>query len=156
MPRYGRISQQHYEELHPKLKRILDIAIQHWDNSIIDAGRTKREQTINVQKGVSKTMKSKHLVDTTNTDPTDDVARAMDTMPYPINWIAITKGLNALKKADPEMQAAEAFAYIGFIQGIAAALGIKVHSGVDWDSDRDFSDHSFLDMPHTELDPSEE
>ena len=40
---------------------------------------------------------------------------------------------------------------VGFVEGVAAALGIKIRSGADWDMDRNVSDQSFIDLPHIEL-----
>jgi hypothetical protein len=43
----------------------------------------------------------------------------------------------------------------GFLIGIAASMGIKLISGVDWDGDFKTTDHSFFDGPHLELHDSE-
>jgi hypothetical protein len=41
--------------------------------------------------------------------------------------------------------------FIGYVQGIADELGIKIRSGADWDMDNNFHDQSFMDLPHFEL-----
>lgn len=41
--------------------------------------------------------------------------------------------------------------FAGFVQGIAYALGIKIRSGLDWDSDFDLKDQTFMDAPHFEV-----
>jgi peptidoglycan L-alanyl-D-glutamate endopeptidase CwlK len=140
VPRFGAVSRANLAEVHPDLQQIYNIAIQHWDCAILDGDRTVAEQRKNVAKGVSKTMNSKHIG-----------GFAVDAMPFPVDWNAIQKGLDAIKKADGGMQVAEAYMFQGFIAGIAAALGIKVRQGVDWDSDRDFANQTFHDLPHTEL-----
>ena len=140
MPRFGAASRANLAEVHPDLQRLFNAVIQHWDCTILDGRRTIEEQRKNVAKGVSKTMASKHLE-----------GRAIDAMPYPVDWAAIEKGVNAVKRMDSGMQVLEAYMFQGFVAGMAAAMGITVRQGVDWDSDREFSDHSFLDLPHTEL-----
>jgi len=143
--KYGALSRANYAELHPKLQRILDVALQSWDHTITDGGRTLEEQRKNVARGVSQTLASKHLIGA------DGKSHAMDVMPYPIDWPAIQRGIDAVKQVDGGMQVLEAYMFQGFLAGIAAAQGTKIRQGVDWDSDREFSDHTFLDLPHTEL-----
>lgn len=140
MPKFGKLSTEHLAGVHPKLQQIYNKAIELWDCTIIDGFRTIEEQRKNVAKGVSKTMYSKHLG-----------GKAIDAMPYPIDWIAIEKGLNAVKRIDGGMQVLEAYMFQGFIAGIAHAQGIKIRQGVDWDSNRDFENQTFHDIPHTEL-----
>lgn len=140
MPRFGAESRAHLAEAKPPLQEIYNEAIKHWDCKILDVRRTLEEQRKNVAKGVSKTMASKHLD-----------GSAVDAMPYPVDWDAIERGINAVKRIDGGMQVLEAYMFQGFIAGIAAAKGIKIRQGVDWDTDREFSDHTFLDLPHTEL-----
>jgi peptidoglycan L-alanyl-D-glutamate endopeptidase CwlK len=41
--------------------------------------------------------------------------------------------------------------FIGYVQGIADEMGIKIRSGSDWDMDGNFHDQSFFDFPHFEL-----
>jgi hypothetical protein len=41
--------------------------------------------------------------------------------------------------------------FVGYVQGIADQLGIKIRSGADWDMDGDFGDQSFIDAAHFEL-----
>jgi peptidoglycan LD-endopeptidase CwlK len=140
MPRFGAVSRANLAEVHPELQRLFNEVIKHWDCTILDGARTLEEQRKNVAKGVSQTMNSKHIG-----------GRAVDAMPYPVDWNAIQRGLDAIKRADGGMQVAEAYMFQGFVAGMAAALGIKVRQGVDWDSDRDFANQTFHDLPHTEL-----
>lgn len=143
--RFGKVSLANLEQVHPDLARIAHTAILDWDCSITDGARTLAEQQRNVARGVSKTMASKHL------PQADGFAHAIDIVPYPIDWQAITRGINAVRKVDPGMQTLEAYAFHGYVLGIAAALGIKVRSGIDWDNDKEFAEHTFIDLPHVEL-----
>lgn len=140
MARFGAVSRAHLAEVHPRLQELFNFVIKHWDCSITDGLRTVEEQRKNVRKGVSKTMNSKHLT-----------GRAIDALPYPFNWTKITRGLNALKAADGRMEIAELYMFQGFVAGVAAAKGIPIRQGADWNSNRQFEDQTFHDLPHTEL-----
>lgn len=148
MPAYSAKSEAVYNELHPKLREIFAVAESAWDHTLLDGLRTIDEQRKNIAKGVSKTMASKHLADS------EGYARAVDAMPYPVDWVAVEQGLLAIKRHVPPsnaMAVLEAYMFSGFIAGIAAAKGIPIRQGTDWDGDRQFEEHSFIDIPHTEL-----
>lgn len=143
--RFGAASRAHLAELHPQLQRVMQFVIQHWDCQILDGARTIEEQRKNVAKGVSKTMASKHL------PGPDGKARAVDVMPYPFDWNKIERGLQAVKRAEGGMEVLEVYMFVGYVQGVAAAMGIDLRSGADWNADRQFEDHTFIDLPHHEL-----
>lgn len=107
-----------------RLQAVFMEVIKHWDCQVLDGIRTIEEQRKNVQKGVSKTMGSKHLT-----------GMAVDVAPYPVNW------------KDTE----RFYAFGGFVIGVATMMGIKLRWGGDWDSDRDLRDQTFMDLPHFEL-----
>ena len=128
---FGAASRANLAECHPQLRRLFAEVIKSWDCTVIDGARTLAEQKKNVAKGVSKTMASKHL------PQADGFAHAVDVVPYPINWTDTRR----------------MYVFGGFVLGIAAQLGIRVRWGADWDADKDFNDHSFIDLPHFELVP---
>lgn len=140
MPKFGITSTTNLSEVDESLQRLFNAVVQHWDCAVLDGRRTIEEQRKNVAKGVSKTMNSLHL--------TGD---AVDVMPFPYDWNAIEKGLNALKRADGGMEIAEVYMFQGFVAGVAAMIGIKIRQGCDWNSNRQFDDQTFHDLPHTEL-----
>ena len=140
MAKFGAESRANLADVHPRLQELFEFVVRFWDCKILDGRRTVEEQIKNVAKGVSKTMASKHI---------DGLA--VDAMPYPVDWTAIQKGLDAIKRAEGGMQIAEAYMFAGFVAGVAAAKGIQIRQGVDWDGDRDFADQTFHDLPHTEL-----
>jgi peptidoglycan LD-endopeptidase CwlK len=146
MPQFGTKSIANLAECHPDLQRLFNEVIKHWDCTIIDGARTLAEQRMNVAKGVSKTMASKHL------PQKGGKSHAADVMPYPVDWPAIERGLNAVKRADGGMEVLEAYMFQGFVAGVASQMGIKIRQGVDWNSNREFDDQTFHDLPHTELD----
>lgn len=152
MATFGAVSTKNLAECHDDLQRLFAEVVRHWDCSVIDGARTLLEQQKNVAKGVSQTMESKHL------PQEDGKSHAADVVPFPPpNWAVIERALTALKGTaakpgiDPEMQLARFYAFIGFVQGCAAVMKIPIRSGADWDSDRQFGDHSFVDLPHHEL-----
>ena len=154
--KWSQASLRNRAELHPDLARLADFALEHFgaDITIADGARTVAEQQKNVAKGVSRTMDSMHLprdANGTRTDGPEGKAWAMDILPYPIDWDAIERGLSALKHADPHLKTAQMYMFLGYLAGVADALGIHVRLGADWDNDRDFGDHSFIDLGHVEI-----
>jgi len=59
----------------------------------------------------------------------------MDIAPYPIDW----KDLERF------------YVLAGVIMACAHEEGVKIRWGGDWDSDGDYHDSSFIDLPHFEL-----
>lgn len=144
MPKFGERSEANLVGVHPDLVALARAVVEHFDCTVIDGARTMEEQVKNVERRVSRTLESKHL------PQSDGLSHAIDIVPFPIDWDAVTKGLNALRAADPKMKTAQFYAFIGFIKGMAVAKGIPIRQGSDWDGDEDFGDHSFIDLPHVE------
>lgn len=112
----------------PRLQRILEEAIQYIDFSVLEGHRNKERQDDAVRRGVSQVRwpNGKH-----NTMP----SRAVDIAPYPIDW-----------------KDTERFVlFAGFILGLAAARGVKLRWGGDWDQDTQVKDERFRDLGHFEL-----
>lgn len=145
-PIYGTKSKANLAECDPRLQRIFNFVIQHWDCQVQDGLRTIAEQKANVAKGVSKTMDSRHLP-----DPVTGKSDAADVLPWPFDWDAIERGLNAIKKADGGMEIAELYSFVGFVQGVAAVMGIPLRVGADWNDNRQFQDQNFDDLDHFEI-----
>lgn len=145
MPSFSQESLKHIREAHPDLQEIVAEAIKIMDFKVIDGARTVEEQRKNVEKGVSKTMNSKHL------PQAGGWSHALDLMPYPIKWAEVERGLNAVKKVDSNMEIARCYILIGLLAGIAHMKGIKIRQGADWDGDENLGEHSFIDLPHIEL-----
>lgn len=122
-------SMEHLSSCHPKLAALFIEVIKHVDCTVICGARTIEQQKEYVRTGKSKTMNSKHLVQA------DGKSWAVDVMRCPIDW--------------DDWERNREFAM--FVRGIAVGFGIKIRSGLDWDSDFDSKDHSFLDAPHFEL-----
>ena len=128
MPSFGAASKRHLATLDPQLQRLMNEAIKYVDFSITCGFRNQAEQDKAFAEGDSKVKWPDGMH---NKNP----SRAVDVAPYPLDYSDL-----------------KAFIYLnGFICGIAATMGIKVRSGVDWDGDLNIKEHSFLDAPHIEL-----
>ena len=129
MPRFSQKSKDKLSTCHPDLQKIANELIKIMDVTVSEGVRSIEAQKEYVRTGKSKTLKSKHL------KQDDGYSHAMDLIPYPIDWSDKAR-----------------FAYMqGMIRGIAHQLGIKIRSGIDWDSDGQIKDHNFFDGPHSEL-----
>lgn len=110
---------------------LVEAVSRHYPIQVIEGHRNKEKQDEAYEKGFSKLKypESKH-----NSFP----SLAVDLAPLidgKIDW-------NNKKQW---------YHFVGFVEGMAAALGIQVRSGADWDRDRNVSDQSFIDLPHIEL-----
>jgi peptidoglycan L-alanyl-D-glutamate endopeptidase CwlK len=128
VPAFSPRSQSALSTIHPDLQRVLKEAIKYVDFTVLEGHRGKAAQNAAVAAGKSKTPwpQSKH-----NATP----ALAVDIAPYPVDW----------------KDTARFHFLAGFIKGIAAARGISLRWGGDWDGDNDLRDQVFIDLPHFEL-----
>lgn len=112
----------------PRIQEVLNEAIKHVDFTVLCGHRGEAEQNDAFEDGKSKLQwpYSKH-----NRVP----SLAVDIAPYPINWANTGR-----------------FARLAhFILGIAAAKGIKMRWGGDWNKNFETSDETFVDGPHLEV-----
>lgn len=128
MPKFSGRSISKLNSCDPRLQKVFKEVIKHWDCTILEGTRDEETQNEYFRTGKSKLKfpSSKH-----NSLP----SKAIDAAPYPIVW-EDTKRF---------------YAFAGFVIGVAATMGITLRWGGDWDSDRDFSDQSFNDLPHFEI-----
>ena len=102
--------------------------IKHFDITILEGYRNKAAQDAAFNSGKSKLQYplSKH-----NMEP----SQAVDVAPYPIDWENTNR-----------------FFYLaGLVEAYAKQMGLPIRWGGDWDSDKDFSDQRFNDLPHFEI-----
>ena len=124
MPKFGKKSLANLKGVNTKLVNVLNQTIKHFDFSVIEGLRSLETQKEYIDKGVSKTMDSKHLV-----------GRAVDIAPYPVDYDNIKR-----------------FIYLGgIVLGIASQLGVKLRWGMDWDMDTYVKDTKFIDAGHFEM-----
>ena len=129
MARFGKRSIERLEGVHPLLVDWCFELVTIMDCSVISGVRSLTTQREYVALGVSKTMNSKHLIQS------DGYGHAVDLAPYPIDW-------NKLRSFD-------LLAGVGL--GLAAKMGIKIRWGGDWSQDMDVYDQSFHDTGHFEI-----
>lgn len=131
--RFSQASLAQRETLHPDLQRVLDLAIQDVDFTIIEGHRGKAKQDAAVANNKSQTPwpTSKH-----NASP----SYAVDVMPYPVDWSDNVKNLTRI-----------AF-MMGVIHAAGRALHVPLRFGMDFNRNMDPRDESFLDWDHVELD----
>lgn len=132
--KFSRVSKNHLSECHVDLQIIFCRVIEIYDCKVIEGYRDSTQQNILFEKGMSqlKWPSSSH-----NKKP----SMAIDVLPYPIDW------------ADKER-----FHYFaGIVKGMTHMLlkekviTRNIRWGGDWDSDNDFKDQNFYDLPHFEL-----
>ena len=129
MAKFGRESERNLAGVHPALVAVCRAAIEAMDFTVLDGVRTPEEQAINVARGKSKTLNSKHL------PQPDGYSHAVDLAPWPVNW------------RDTEM-----FVFLaGVMWACAFQQGVKLRWGGNWDMDNSTLDERFRDFGHFEL-----
>lgn len=128
MPKFSKTSQDRLDTCHEDLQRLFERVVEEYDCSILCGHRGQEEQNRAFEKGLSKLEfpKSKH-----NRTP----SFAVDVSPYPVEW----------------KNTMEWYHFAGYVKAIARDMGIRVRWGGDWDSDNDFEDQNFNDLPHWEI-----
>jgi peptidoglycan L-alanyl-D-glutamate endopeptidase CwlK len=133
MPSFSQTSKRRLATCHPDLQKLFNKVIEHRDCTIICGYRTEGEQDEAYRTGHSQ-LKFPESMHNFNPSAAVDVMPYFDSEPH-IRWNDVESTYN----------------FIGYVQGIADELGIKIRSGSDWDIDLDFHDQSFMDLPHFEL-----
>ena len=160
---YGTRSNERLNTTHPDIQRLMRRVGPHYANTILEGERSVEQQEKNVEKGVSKTMNSKHLV-----GPDLRVkADAVDAAPDPLAWPQAAKLKARIESVAGQLsdeQEAEIMALVeqyvkevgvfyyfgGYVLGTAQEMGIDIRWGGDWDGDRSISDQTFDDLVHFE------
>lgn len=111
-----------------KLRNLVQEVARQYPLIVLEGHREKAKQDAAFSSGVSKVQwpDSKH-----NKLP----ARAVDIAPAPLDW-------NDTRRF---------YHLIGYTRAVAQFMGIKIRVGLDWDSDFEFKDQNFHDLPHIEL-----
>ena len=130
MPKFSKKSAEKLSQLDTDLQKVLQVAIEHGpDFTILTGHRTEAAQEEAFRKGNSKVHwpNGKH-----NSNP----STAVDLAPYPIDW----KNINRFRRL------------CSYIQGVAAAMGVELRWGGDWDRDWSEQDEKGLrDFGHLEI-----
>lgn len=128
MPSFSKLSADRLATCDPRIQEVLNEAIKHIDFTILcgTRGQQAQEQAFHDGKSKEHWPNSKH-----NKVP----SLAVDIAPWPVNW----QNLSRFRIT------------CAFILGIAAAKGIKMRWGGDWNMNYDDSDEKFVDAGHLEL-----
>jgi peptidoglycan LD-endopeptidase CwlK len=127
---------------HSELRFLFDKIADFIDCSILSGRRTREEQVKLVEEGRSQTLQSKHLAGD------DGYADAVDAATYPQDWSKLTPENDARMT---QFEVDQVY-FSGFVMGYAAARGIKLRWGGDWDgNNRNVGDwRRFRDLDHFE------
>lgn len=148
MPKFGTRSKANLEGIHPLLVEIAHKVVRIFDIAIVQGVRTTQEQQDLYAKGRTEPgdivthldglkKKSNHQM------KSDGLGYAIDADPYPIDYDD-----KALVRARYYMMAGYFFA---IADQVLKGTEFELRWGGDWDSDKDFTDQSFHDLPHFEL-----
>ncbi len=128
MPRFGTGSMERLETCHSDLQRLFIEVVKTIDCKILEGFRGQEAQDTAFREGRSK-------IRWPNGNHNKKPSTAVDAVPYPIDW--------------DDKKRFHVFA--GFVMGVASQMGIKIRWGGDWDSDWDYRDQRFHDLPHYEV-----
>jgi hypothetical protein len=128
MPSFSNKSLSRLVTCDPRLQRVFQEVIRHFDCTILEGHRDKERQNRMFEEGKSKVRwpDGKH-----NTVP----SMAVDVTPYPVVW------------DDRERQTL----FAGYVLATAKAMGVDLRWGGDWDKDTEVRDNGFDDLVHFEI-----
>ena len=128
MAKFGRTSKNRLATCDKRLQEVFNEVIKFVDCSVLEGHRGKQRQNDLFDEGKTKVTypDGRH-----NSDP----SRAVDVLPYPIDW--------------EDFERMTLFA--GYVIGTAEQMGFKIVWGNDWDRDFQTKDTNFKDYPHFEL-----
>lgn len=132
MAKFGKASLEKLATCHPDLQRLFSEVIKHVDCTIICGHRGQKEQDAAFAAGNSKKKWP-------NGEHNKLPSRAVDVMPYPVDWSDSPANVEHLNY------------FAGIVQGIALSMGIKIRWGHDWDKDLQPDEKGLVDRPHYEL-----
>jgi peptidoglycan L-alanyl-D-glutamate endopeptidase CwlK len=128
MPKFGRKSKENLATCDEKLQKVFNEVIKHVDCSVLEGHRSEERQEKLFKEGKTKVHypNGRH-----NASP----SRAVDVVPYPIDW--------------NDRERFHLFA--GVVIGLARGMGISLRWGGDWNMNFEVDDNQFDDFPHFEL-----
>ena len=128
MAYFGRKSKKQLSTCDERLQDVFNRVIEHIDCSVLEGHRGEIRQNQLYEEGKTKVFfpNGRH-----NSSP----SRAVDVVPYPIDW--------------DDRERFTLFA--GFVLGIAKSMNITLRWGGDWDQDWTVMDNRFDDFPLFEI-----
>lgn len=128
MPSFGAASMAHLKTCDPRLQKLFNEVVRHFDCTITCGFRNQADQEAAFAAGNTQ----KHWPDGNhNRNP----SRAIDVYPYPIDM----NDTNRIR------------VFAGFVLGIAVMMGLKMRWGGDWNQDTQVKDNKFNDLVHFEI-----
>jgi peptidoglycan L-alanyl-D-glutamate endopeptidase CwlK len=128
MPRFSNRSKLALTSCDVRLQLVMETAVRHIDFTVLEGHRGQAAQNKAFNEGYSK-------VRWPNGQHNSMPSKAVDIAPWPLDW-----------------SDSERFVYqAGFIMATAAALGIGLRWGGDWNRDGEVKDEKFRDLGHFEL-----
>ena len=128
MPKFGKKSRERLATCDERLQRVFNEVINYVDCSVLEGHRSAERQDKLFEEGKTKV---KYPNGRHNANP----SRAVDVVPYPIDW--------------KDRERFHLFA--GFVLGIAYSMDIALRWGGDWNQNFEVDDNLFDDFPHFEL-----
>ena len=128
MPKFGRKSRERLATCDSRLQDVLNEVIKTVDCSVLEGHRSAERQDKLFEEGKTKV---KYPNGRHNANP----SRAVDVVPYPIDW--------------DDRERFHLFA--GFVIGTAKGMGINLRWGGDWNQNFEVDDNQFDDFPHFEI-----
>ena len=137
--KFSQFSLDKLDGVHPSLVMIVSevMAMGVMDFRVVEGVRTLERQKALVADGKSKTMLSKHLIQS------DGFGHAVDLFPYPVDMAKVNKG--------DAREIARFGVLAGLFKAVAFSHNVNVVSGMDWDGDGETLDHTFFDAPHFQI-----
>ena len=128
MAEFGKTSKLRLLSCDYKLQEVFKEVIKYVDCSILEGHRNEDRQNKLYDEGKTKVRypNGRH-----NATP----SRAVDVVPYPVDW--------------NDRERFHLFA--GFVLGIAQSMDIKLRWGGDWNMNFEVDDNKFDDFPHFEI-----
>lgn len=120
MPKFSEKSKLKLTTCHPELRKLFNEVIKHVDCTVIEGRRNEDRQNKLFEEGRTK-------VKYPNSNHNFIPSRAVDVVPYPIDWDNINRFHH----------------FSGVVMGIASQMGLKVKWGGEF--------KNFFDGPHYEL-----
>ena len=128
MAKFGKRSRENLATCEKDLQLVLNEVIKHVDCSVLEGHRSAERQDKLFEEGKTKV---KYPNGRHNASP----SRAVDVVPYPIDW--------------EDRERFHLFA--GFVIGTAKQMGIELRWGGDWNRNFEVDDNMFDDFPHFEF-----
>jgi len=129
MARYSAKSSGILKGCHPDIQRLFKEVVKGFDNTVVCGRRSQEEQVHLYNRGLSKTLTSKHTL---------DPSEAIDAYPY-----TAEKGVS--------YDLTECAYFAGYVKGLAKSMDIELIWGGDWKDTKNLTSNRFKDYGHFEL-----